>query len=306
MAHLVAVTGATGDIGGRVVGRLLEAGVRVRALGRDAARLAALAARGAETRVGNLEDRAFLGDAFRGADAVFALVPEDPGASDIHADKGVRVAALDAALRSVGVPHVVALSAVAVTPPSGIGPSRALGELEARLQARGDFSTVVLRAAFLMENLLGAIPLVRAAGIHAGPLRGDVPLAMVAKRDVADAAAALLVAPSFEGHGVRALLGPRDYTHGEVTSILGAAIGRPELPYVQVPMEAFRDAIVGSGASASMAQALVEMFAAFEAGSIQALASRDAASTTPTTLETFARDTFAPMFHRQEAAAAGA
>ena len=296
MKPLVVVTGATGAIGGGVTEGLLQRGVRVRALGRDPARLTALAAMGAEPRSGMMEDVAFLDAALRGADAVFAMIPENPAAPDIHADKRRRAESLTAALRAAGVPRVVALSGTGVTPPTGIGPARALGEFEARLASVPGLSTVTLRAAFLMENLLGSIPLIRDAGIHGSPMRGDVPLAMVAKRDVADAAAELLAAPESMGHTVRPLLGPRDYTWAEATAILGGAIGRPDLPYLQFPSDDFRSGIIASGASPSMADALLELFAAFDAGRIQALTARDAAGTTPTSLETFARETFAPAF----------
>ncbi|MGH8592768.1 MAG: hypothetical protein ACREX9_20820 [Gammaproteobacteria bacterium] len=39
---------------------------------------------------------------------------------------------------------------------------------------------------------------------------------------------------------MRELYGPRDYTHREATSILGAAIGKPDLVYVEFSYEDFR------------------------------------------------------------------
>jgi uncharacterized protein YbjT (DUF2867 family) len=291
MTQLVTVMGATGGIGGRVVQRLLEQGASVRALGRDATKLAALAGRGAEGRAGTADDPAFLADAFRGADVVFAIVPENPFAPDVHADKRRCVASIVAALRDAAVPRVVALSAVGV----GIGPATALADSEAMLNAVPGLHVTVLRAAWLMENMLASIPLIRQAGINGAPMRGDVPLAMVAKRDIGDLAAALLLDAAAPA-GTRYVLGPRDYTQAEATAILGAAIGRPELPYVPFPPDDFRGALLGAGLSPSMADAIVELHVAFDEGRVQAAVRRDAASTTATTLEDFAREVFAPAF----------
>jgi uncharacterized protein YbjT (DUF2867 family) len=119
---------------------------------------------------------------------------------------------------------------------------------------------------------------------------------MVATRDVAAAAADLLAAPAFAGHATRDVFGPRDYTHREATAILGAAIGKPALVYVEFSYEDFRKAIVGMGFSESVAGVFVEMYEAFNSGRIQATVKRTAESTTPTTLERFAREVFAPAF----------
>lgn len=56
----VLVIGATGQLGGAVTRRLLETGHRVRALGRNPEKLAALAALGAEVVAGDLLDAAFV------------------------------------------------------------------------------------------------------------------------------------------------------------------------------------------------------------------------------------------------------
>ena len=58
MSHLVTITGATGNIGKVLAERLLARGVKVRAVARQAERLAPLVAKGAEARAGSLEDTA--------------------------------------------------------------------------------------------------------------------------------------------------------------------------------------------------------------------------------------------------------
>jgi uncharacterized protein YbjT (DUF2867 family) len=158
-------------------------------------------------------------------------------------------------------------------------------------------SVVAIRAAFLMENFLASIPLVRTAGINGSVARPDVAFAMVSTRDISAAAAEILTTPKFNGHSVRELLGPRDYSLREATSILGAAIGKPALPYVQFSPEDFRKGIMGAGMSPGLADDLVAMYEAFNEGRIQRMVRRTTANTTLTTLEQFGRDVFAPAFH---------
>jgi uncharacterized protein YbjT (DUF2867 family) len=296
MSPLVAITGATGNIGKALALDLLGRGVRVRAVARRGEALAPLAAKGAEAHAGDLGDAAFLADAFRGADAAFAMIPPHVTAPDVRAYQRRIGGHLADALAKARVARVVLLSSVGAGLPSGTGPIAGLHEMEERLAKMEGIASVSLRAAFFMENHIAGIPLIKSAGINGSAARGDVPLPMVATRDVAAAAADLLAAPAFAGHATRDVFGPRDYTHREATAILGAAIGKPALVYVEFSYEDFRKAIVGMGFSESVAGVFVEMYEAFNSGRIQATVKRTAESTTPTTLERFAREVFAPAF----------
>ena len=66
-------------------------------------------------------------------------------------------------------------------------------------------------------------------------------------RDVGAAAAAALRLRNWTGFAVRELLGPRDLTYAEVARMIGAAIGRPDLAYVQIPEDDLRAALEAAG-----------------------------------------------------------
>lgn len=296
MSHLVTITGATGNIGQALAERLLQSGVKIRAVARNAGRLAPLTAKGAEPCVGDLENTAFLTEAFRGADAVFAMIPPHDNVPDLRADQRRIAACLAEALKAASVWRVLALSSAGASLPSGTGPIAGLHEFEAMLKSIPGLSVVALRPTFFMENHLAAIPFINNTGINGSAARADVALAMIATRDIAAVAAEYLMAPTFDGYVVRELLGPRDYTHREATAILGAAIGKPDLAYVEFSYEDFRKGLLGAGFSASVADAYVEMYTAFNDGRIQGTMSRNTSTTTPTTLEEFAREVFAPAY----------
>jgi uncharacterized protein YbjT (DUF2867 family) len=67
----------------------------------------------------------------------------------------------------------------------------------------------------------------------AGPLRADLPLPMIATKDIGAVAAEALLRPDFTGQRTQELLGPRDVTYAEATKIIGLAIGKPDLTYTQ-------------------------------------------------------------------------
>jgi uncharacterized protein YbjT (DUF2867 family) len=305
MSHLVAITGATGHIGGAIAESLLKSGHRVCAIARDKDKLDALAAKGAETRPGDLTDTAFLTDAFRDADAVFAMIPPNPAAPDLRADQRKFAESICTALGSAGRTRVVALSSVGGGLKSGTGPIAGLHEFEELLKTVQDTPVVILRPTYFMENFLYSIPLIKSAGINGGSIRGDISMPMIATKDIASVAADELAEPKFDGYTVHELIGPRDYTFREATSIIGTAIGKPDLPYVEFASEDYRKGLLDAGFSESVADAYLEMETAIDGGRIQATMSRDNATTTPTTLEEFAREVFAPVYKGAAAEARG-
>ena len=289
MANRVyAVTGATGNIGRRLTLILLERGHRVRAIGRSAERLRPLGDTGAEPFEGSLDNEAFLARAFEGASGAFAMIPPNPAAVDFRAYQNQVGKALASAIREAGVTHVVHLSSLGAHLPSGTGPIAGLYDNEQRLNAIEGLNVVHLRPGFFMENSFYSIGLIKGMGINGSPLDPNLPLPMIATRDIAAVAADLLDRLEFTGKSARELLGPGDITMLEVTRALGEAIGRSDLQYVQFPYEEARDAMLGMGMSQSVADGMMEMYRAINEGRLQPIESRSAENTTPTTIEEFA------------------
>jgi uncharacterized protein YbjT (DUF2867 family) len=293
---MVTVIGATGNVGRALTEHLLQQGVRVRAVARTAQKLAGLAAKGAETCAGDLQNIDFLTGTFEGATAIFAMIPTHVAAPDMYADLRRSAMSLVEALKRAGVSRVVALSAVGAELPAGTGPMVGLHTFEKLLQALPQLGVVVLRATYFMENHLAGIPLIKQAGFYGGVVCSDLLHPMIAARDIAAVAAEYLMKSTFTGYTVRELLGPRDYTHQEAATILGAAIGRADLAYVQLTYEDFRRGLLTAGFSPDSAAKYVEMFVAFNAGRIQPTTARNAAITTATSLEQFAHESFVPAY----------
>lgn len=296
MAKTIAVLGATGRVGHVLVEQLLTAGVTVRAIGRSSDKLAVLASRGADPRLGQATDPRFLAESFRRVDGAFVMLPTDPRHPDPAAEARSLTEAATMALQVGRVPRVVTLSSIGADRGERNGPIADLHNLERRVNAIPGIHAVHLRAGYFFENWLASIGLIRSAGINGGGFAPDLAMAMIASRDIGVAASGLLANPTFTGQKTRELQGDRHYTCREVSAILGEAIQRPDLAYVQFPEPDVRAAFLSAGFSEAVADRYLEMIRGFNDGSVKSLEPRSPATTTPTSLAEFARSVFAPAF----------
>lgn len=286
------VTGATGNTGRVVASALLAERQQVRVIGRSADRLKSLAAGGAEPWVCDLTDEAKLTRAFRGARAVYAMIPPDAASDDFRAYQDRIAESIATALQAANVSQAVVLSSIGADKSSGTGPVVGLHNLEERLHRLTRLNVLHIRAGYFMENTLAQIPIIQKMGSAAGPLRPDLKLPMIATRDIGAYAAEAMLKHDF-GHGeTRELLGERDISMEEAAAIIGKAIGKPDLRYVQVPDDDFRAAVQQFGMSQDVANLILEMSAALNSGHMRALEPRSAGNTTPTSYETFVAEEF--------------
>lgn len=281
------IVGATGNIGGKVAQGLLESNHPVRVIARNTDRLKHLSDKGAEAIPGSLDDAAFLTRVFEDAQAVFAMTPTDVQTPNMAAHQDSIGEAITSALAAVNVPYVVHLSSLGAEHQSGTGPITGLHRQEQRLNRLEKTRVLHLRPTYFMENFLMSIPMIKNMGINGSSIRPDVPVSMIATRDIAAVATNALLNLDFPERKIRELLGPRDYTFAEATRLLGAAIGKPELPYVQFSEEQLLQGMLAAGISADVARALVELERALDRG-LTAQYKRNAENTTPTTMEEFA------------------
>lgn len=297
------ITGATGHTGHIAATRLLERGKKVRVLGRSTDRLNKLASLGAEPFVSDLADQQALATAFAGAEAVYVMIPPDPASSDPRGYQDRITDAMAAAIEQNRVKHVVVLSSIGADKKDKTGPIVGLRVLEDRLKGIAGLNTLAIRAGYFMENTLPQAAVIQQMGVTGGPLNPDLKLPMIATRDIGAFAADALLNRDFSGFQTRELLGERDIDMNEVTTILGRAIGQPDLHYRQLTPEQFQGALTQMGMSRQVADLLVEMSKGLNSGHVRALEPRSMRNTTPTAYEQFAADTFAPAYQGQRAAA---
>jgi uncharacterized protein YbjT (DUF2867 family) len=297
------IAGATGNTGGVVAEKLLASGAKVRVVGRDAKRLERFSRKGAEAVVADMTDAAALEKAFSGARAVYAVMPPNILAPDVRAYQELVTDSLAAAIRNKGITYAVALSSTGADKSYGTGLVLGLHSLEKKLEAIDGLNVLSLRCGHFMENSLNQIGIIQSLGFMAGPVRADVPLPMIATSDIGVAAAESLAKLDFVGKQTRELLGARHVTNTESAKIIGAAIGKPDLAYRQVPASILKPAMMKMGMSSSMVDLILEMSDALNTGHMKSQEPRSGRNTTATTLETFVAEVFAPAYRGKSAGA---
>ncbi len=285
------ITGATGNTGTRIAYNLLKEGKKVRVIGRDAQKLQDFASKGAEIAVGELEDVAFLTKTFEGATAVYALIPPKWDLQEDWRGFQRKVAtALTAAITQASVKNVVVLSSNGAQLPEGAGPVTGLYEFEQMLKKVPQLNILSLRAGYFMQNLFAQIGMIKHAGIMGYSLNADIKTPVVHVNDIADMATKYLLSLDFQGFKHVFVAGQRDLSMGEVTSILGNAIGKPELPYITFSQADAKAGMLQAGIPATIADGYNELFDALNKGTYLNDFQRTAENTTSTSIEDFAKE----------------
>lgn len=215
---MIAVMGASGNVGSKTAARLLQDGQEVRVFGRSAERLEPLRQSGAEVLVGDAMNPDDLQGLFRGAEGALVVLPDNVADTDYASNRSKMSKAIVQALADQRVRHVVMASSLGAERERGVGPVNTLHELEDLLFSLEGANVISNRAALHMEqNLLPAIALIQTRRINATALRRDVKLPMIATVDIAARAASHLVRRDFSGHEVETVLGPEELTMDEAT-----------------------------------------------------------------------------------------
>jgi uncharacterized protein YbjT (DUF2867 family) len=263
------LTGSAGNITKPLAIALLKAGHQVTVIGRHADKLAELTAQGAVAAIGSIEDASFLADTFRGADAVYTMVPPHHNPEhwkDYIAGIGANYAS---AIAAAGVRKVVNLSSIGAHLPDGCGPVSGLYRVEQALNALDGVDVLHLRPGFFYLNFLGAIGMIKGMNIIGGNYGpADTKIALVHPADIAAVAAEELQSLRFTGHSVR-YVSSDERTTGDVAALLGEAIGKPGLPWVEFTDEQNSAGMKQAGMPDEIAANYTEMGAAIRTGIMQ-------------------------------------
>jgi len=248
------ITGANGQIGSRVVERLVQAGCRPRVLVRDAEKALSRFGDSVDVFKGDLGDSGSLEIALSGIDSVF-LVNSGPSIPQNDGIAG-RLA------KAAGVRHVVKLSALSAAQALAIGAWHAEGE--AVIRASGVAYTF-LRPAGFMSNTLEWARSIRAQGVVRA-CTGHGRVAYIHPDDLAAVAAKVLLTGQYHGESLH-LTGPQLMSYAEMTSAIGAVIGR-ELSFEAISDVEALDRLTSIGMSAREAEALVSLWRAIREGKL--------------------------------------
>lgn len=246
------ITGATGNIGSRVVDRMLARGRRPAIFVRDRQKAKARFGDRVDVVVGDLGDAASLARGFAGADVVF-LINSGFGL-ELRDEAAGRVA------KATGVKRIVKLSSADAEQQVGTGAWHARGE--AAIRATG-IACAFVRPTGFMDNALYWAHSIKAEGVVRSAT-GDGTIPFIHSDDIADVAVEMLLEPKYDGRAA-SITGPRALSYREMVEKIGAAIGR-SLAYRELSDEEARRAQAAWGESPEMVDAHLSIYRAIREG----------------------------------------
>jgi uncharacterized protein YbjT (DUF2867 family) len=241
-----------GKVGSETVRLLRQLGMPVRVLVRDPAKAKILAEAGAEAVVGDLDVPASIDEAMTGVKTVVLVSPAVP-AQELNV---IRSAA------RAGAGHVIKATSKA-SADSPIARRRWQAEIEAGLTASGIPHTL-LRSNAYMQNVLMLAPVIAQTSSF-GSAAGNGRTGMVDARDVAALAAEIAASPAAHAGKTYWLTGPELISNYDVAAVLSKLLGRT-ISYRELTFEENRDAMIGAGVPAPIAEMNAQAFSLTASG----------------------------------------
>lgn len=256
---MIAVTGATGQLGRLVIQALLSRvpASAITALVRDPAKAEDLAELGVDVRQADYSQPQTLTAALEGVDKLLLISSNELGQRVAQ-----HRAVIDAA-KAAGV-SLLAYTSVLHADVSRLGLAAEHRDSEQALIASG-VPYVLLRNGWYSENYLASVPSAVEHGALLGSA-GDGRISSAARNDYAEAAAVVL---SSEGHANRVyeLAGDDSYSLGDLAALISSKAGKPVV-YQNLPQTEFEKILLSVGLPAPLAELLADSDAAAAQGAL--------------------------------------
>lgn len=262
----IIISGSLGNISKPLTIELVAAGHQVTVISHNQDRKPEIEALGATAAIGSVTDAEFLTNVFTGADAVYAMTPPALGRSNVVESTIDAGKAYATAFKNARTPRVVMLSSIGADQPDKNGPIKAIHAIENIYREIENTAFVFLRAGYFYYNFYNDIPLIQNAGIAGANFPADLKFPLVHPQDIATAAAAFLQS-DFTGKEVHYIVSTVR-TPKEIAATLGAAVGKPELPWVEFTDEQSIQGMTGAGLPAGLAELFTEMGAGYRSGKL--------------------------------------
>jgi uncharacterized protein YbjT (DUF2867 family) len=262
--HFV-ITGSLGHIGKPLTSQLCKEGHSITVISSNSSRKKEIEAIGATAAIGSVEDTRFLAETFRGADAIFTMVPPNYSGSDWKAWIAGIGQNYVAAITAAGVKQVVNLSSIGAHMIDNCGPVSGLSQVELAMDAMAGVNVRHLRAGYFYTNFLNSIGQIRRQGIITGNYMADLNMVLVHPADIADIAAKALIDESYLGRGF-SYIASDEKTPAEIVAMIGKATGRFDLRWVERTDIEELDDLLAIGMPEETARNYTEMGAAMRSG----------------------------------------
>ena len=300
---MIVITTPAGTIGRQVLENLLDTGEHLRLVARDLSGIPAGLRPGVEVIEGSHGDPAVIDKALDGADALFWLTPPDPHADSVESAYVGFTRPAAEAMKRHGVNRVVGVSALGRGTPwaSRAGYVTASLAMDDLIAGTGVAYRALTNPSF-MDNIAAQSAAIKTQGMFFSPIDGDRKLPAVATRDIAGAAARLLLDDRWTGTGEVPLLGPEDLSFNDIAEIISGVLGK-QVRFRQITFEAYKERFVGFGMSDAMAQGMTDMAWAKNEGLDNAVL-RTPANSTPTSFRQWCDEVLKPAVLDQAEATA--
>jgi uncharacterized protein YbjT (DUF2867 family) len=248
MRDTIAVTGATGDVGGKTIELLHAAGADVRAVVRHPDQVRAFQGRGIDARLADMDDGEALTTALEGVDQLFIVT----AATERQAEHGIT--AVHAA-RAAGVRAIVQLSGGDAAEHSPMPWASAIWRIDRAVRASGLERTILHPSGF-MTNLVPSAPAIR-RGVFPQTM-GDGVIGWIDTLDIARVASTVLQGGVHHGDEP-VLTGPELLDGRGVARELTTGLGRP-VRYLHLPSRVFGGMLRLTGMPGWQAEGLRQQF----------------------------------------------
>jgi uncharacterized protein YbjT (DUF2867 family) len=260
------ITGSIGHISKPLTQQLVAAGHTVTVITSNAERVAKIEELGAKALVGSVDDAGFLESAFTGADAVYLMIPPKPNVEGDWYTYQTKVADnyINALVKN-NIKNAVVLSSIGAHLRRGAGPIDGVGYLESKLDELTDVNAVYLRPSYFFYNLLAQIGMIKHMGIMGGNFSGN--LVLVDPSDIANVAAEKI---QNIGTGKEVVyISGDERPVSEIASVIGNAIGKPDLAWVEFTDEQQYGGMKQAGLPDTVAEGYTTMGKSLREGKMQ-------------------------------------
>lgn len=274
----IIVTGSLGNISQPLTQILIKQGHTVTVVSSDPEKKVAIENSGAIPAIGSISNVKFLTHTFKGADAVYAMIPLSFTEPDLGDYLRRMAQNYVQALKEAGTKRIVVMSGWAADLVKAENVEHLFDDLGASITIMrpGSFYTNFYQSMDLIKGkgVIGKFLTLRYAGLWSlltgktgllmGNYGGDDRIVFVSPADIADAVAQELVSLPKE-KSIR-YVGSEEMTCNEAAEIIGTAVGKPWLKWVLLSDKEMLQGLKMAKLPEKLAETLVEMQAAMHSG----------------------------------------